>query len=93
MCINLLNNTIIFIVYFSKYFKLFIFTFQPFFYLNNNISKMINYYEVESLYYSYKRSMPSIDNYTLKEKIINTLIYKYTYRNYNEIVRIVSMLV
>lgn len=54
---------------------------------------MINYYEVESLYYSYKRSMPSIDNYALKEKIINTLIYKYTYRNYNEIIRIVNMLV
>ena len=54
---------------------------------------MINYQEVESLYYSYKRSMPSIDNYTKKEKIINTLIYKYTYRNYNEIVRIVNMLV
>lgn len=52
---------------------------------------MISYYEIESLYKLYKYSMPGIDNHTIKEKIINTLLHKYSYRYYNEIIRAVDM--
>lgn len=53
---------------------------------------MISYFEVESLYYSYKRSMPGVDSYTLKNKVIDILLYKYSYRYYSEIVNMVNML-
>lgn len=53
---------------------------------------MISYFEVESLYYTYKRSMPGVDSYTIRNKVIEILIYKYSYRNYNEIISMVNML-
>lgn len=53
---------------------------------------MISYFEVESLYYTYKRSMPGVDRYTIRNKVIDILIYKYSYRSYNEIISMVNML-
>ena len=52
---------------------------------------MVNYHEVEILYYTYKRLMPNIDDHTLKNKIIDMLIFKYSYRNYSDIISIVNM--
>ena len=52
---------------------------------------MISYYEIETLYKAYKYSMPSVDYHTIKEKIINILLHKYSYRYYNEIIRAVNM--
>lgn len=52
---------------------------------------MISFYEVESLYYTYKRSMPGVDIYTIRNKVIDILLYKYSYRYYSEIINMVNI--